>query len=104
MKIYSAVEIITSEFHALAGSPGGVMSWISSKWSAYWKTWKAPQVAVEAISIRDGRLSAFIAGEDVPRRFESVDVSVRLADNYSKLAVDITGEPSLDSDSLRPKI
>lgn len=50
-----------------------------------------PQVAVEALTIRHGRLKAFFVGEPIPRIVNDVDLRLRLSPNYSSLTLDIFG-------------
>ena len=48
-------------------------------------------MAVDLVTIRDGRLAALMVGEPIARRIEGVDLSLRLGPQYKSLVLDIAG-------------
>ena len=49
-----------------------------------------PQVAVDTVRVRRGRVDAWVGREAAPRRFEQADAVLRLGRNYHSLSVDLT--------------
>ncbi len=49
-----------------------------------------PQVAVDTVRVRRGRVDAWVGREAAPRRFEQADANFRLGRDYHSLSLDLT--------------
>ncbi len=76
---------------AAAGSMGGVRAWAAGKIAGLLSAWRPPQLALEALHVRNGDLWASLTGEAIPRHIQNVDLSLRLGRDYRSLTLDITG-------------
>lgn len=75
----------------MAGSRRGFGKWLSQQLGPVVRNTKWPQVGVESIRIKNGELAAHMVGEPVPRRISSVDLTLRLSNNYADMVLDVAG-------------
>lgn len=52
---------------------------------------KWPQVGVESLKIKNGKLAAYMVGEPIPRRISNVDLTLRLSNDYADMTLDVAG-------------
>ena len=88
---WSGMRASFSWCHCRAGNMGGVRAWAAGKIAGVLSAWHPPQLALEALHIRNGDLWASLTGEAIPRHIQNVDLSLRLGRDYRSLTLDITG-------------
>ena len=74
----------------------GADAWLQ-KWLGQWgravlSNVGTPEVALDRITVRDGQLNMWVAGESVPRQFEQVDYTVALGRDYQDLDLALSGK------------
>lgn len=79
------------EFTSFAGSRQGLGNWVWQQVRPVIQNTKWPQVGVESIRIRNGKLAAHMVGEPIPRRISNVDLTVRLSNDYADMTLDVAG-------------
>ena len=83
----------SSDFGDTAGSRQGLGNWVWQQLSPLIQNTTWPQVGVESIRIRNGKLVASMVGEPIPRRISNVDLTVRLSNDYADMTLDVSGRP-----------
>lgn len=76
---------------AMLSAAGGFTTWIGKQLEGLWDHIQLPEASVGGISIRNGTLLAHMAGEPIPRRFDSVNVNLSLSPDYRNLSMDLSG-------------
>lgn len=74
----------------------GADAWLQ-KWLGQWgrailTNVGTPEIALDSVTVRDGQLNMWVAGESVPRQFEQVDYTVALGRDYQDLDLALSGE------------
>ena len=52
---------------------------------------RAPEVAIDSLAIRQSEINAWVAGETVPRHYEQVNAVLRLGSDYQRLEMNLSG-------------
>ena len=74
-----------------AGSRRGLQHWIWQQIKPAVSKIKLPALGVDALRIKQGELSARMVGEPIPRRISNVDMTLRVANNYHDMVLDLIG-------------
>ena len=76
---------------ATTGDVGGLTAWLTQTLEGLWQRVQLPEAALGGITIRHGTLLATMAGEPLPRRFDDVNLHLRLSADYRNMTVDLSG-------------
>ena len=79
-----------SELHF--GADAWLQKWLGQWGRAVLSNVGTPEMALDSITVRDGQLNMWVAGESVPRQFEQVDYTVALGRDYQDLDLALSGE------------
>lgn len=90
-KVVHVAARVSEQASSIAGSRQGFGKWLAQQLGPFFRNVKWPQVGVESLRIKNGELAAHMVGEPVARRVSSVDLTLRLSNNYADMVLDVSG-------------